>query len=203
MGVVELDVLDGVQHILAGRGGRVGLACAGLPHQGSDKQVQIPHHGCLVLWLQPAGGINVGQRCPHPVRVAGVVHGGIVRKGQLRGQLVGTGTVKAHPAVLPRLLLVGGVADQLAGAGKEQVALAYLPSAAAHLEDALAGYHQMDQVVVTDAGTPCLPRSAPLQAAVEDGQFNVVGVILLKGLLINVWHGSFTSVLSHSAPSIP
>ena len=71
------------------------------------------------------------------------------------------------------------------------------------LEDALAGYHQMDQVVVTDAGTPCLPRSAPLQAAVEDGQFNVVGVILLKGLLINVWHGSFTSVLSHSAPSIP
>ena len=82
-------------------------------------------------------------------------------KGQLRGQLVGTGTVKAHPAVLPRLLLVGGVADQLAGAGKEQVALAYLPSAAAHLEDALAGYHQMDQVVVTDAGSPCLARSAP------------------------------------------
>ena len=202
MGVVELDVLDGVQHILAG-GGRVGLACAGLPHQGSDKQVQIPHHGCLVLWLQPAGGIDVGQRCPHPVRVAGVVHRGIVRKGQLRGQLVGTGTVKAHPAVLPRLLLVGGVADQLAGAGKEQVALAYLPSAAAHLEDALAGYHQMDQVVVADAGSPCLARSAALQAAVEDGQFDIVGVILLKGLLINVWHGSFTSVLSHSAPSIP
>ncbi len=127
------------------------------------KQVQIPHHGCLVLWLQPAGGINVGQRCPHPVRVAGVVHGGIVRKGQLRGQLVGTGTVKAHPAVLPRLLLVGGVADQLAGAGKEQVALAYLPSAAAHLEDALAGYHQMDQVVVTDAGVPMSgpERTAP------------------------------------------
>ena len=93
-----------------------------------------------------------------------VVHRGIVRKGQLRGQLVGTGTVKAHPAVLPRLLLVGGVADQLAGAGKEQVALAYLPSAAAHLEDALAGYHQMDQVVVADAGPHVWPgaqRSKP------------------------------------------
>ena len=31
----------------------------------------------------------------------------------------------------------------------------------------------------------------------------VVGIVLLKGLLINVWHGSFTSVLSHSASSIP
>ena len=181
----------------------MGLACAGLPHQSGDEQVQIPHHGGFVLRLQPAGGVDVVQGCPHPVRVAGVVHRCIVRKGQLRGKLVGTGTVKAYPAVLPRLLLVGGIADQLAGTGEEQIALAHLPSAAAHLKDALAGYHQMDQVVVTDAGTPCLPRSAPLQAAVEDGQFNVVGVILLKGLLINVWHGSFTSVLSHSAPSIP
>ena len=186
--IIELDVLDGVEHILAGGRGAVGLGLAGLLHQGGDEQVQVAHHGGFVLRLEPAGGVDVGQGCAHPVGVAGVVDGLLVGKGELRGQFVRTCAIKAHPAVLPRLLLVGGVADELARPGKEQITGGDGKGAPAHFKGAPARNDKVDQVVVPDAGAPCLARSAPLQAAVEDGQFDVVGVILFEGLLVNVWH---------------
>ena len=99
-----------------------------------------------------------------------------------------TGTVEAHPTVLPGVLLIGGVADELAGPGKKEVAGDHLKRMAAHLKGSLAGNDQVDEVMVPDAGTPGLARSTPLQAAVKDGQFDVVGVILLEGLFVNVCH---------------
>jgi len=189
VGVVELDVLDGVQDVLAGGGQGVGPACNGLLHQGGDEQVEIAHHGGLVLRLHPAGRVDVGQRDAHGVRVLGTVHRGIVRKGQLRRQLVGAGTVEAYPAVLPGLLLVGRIADELAGPCEEQIARADLPGAAAHLKHTFAREHQMDEVMVADAGAPGLARGAALDAAIEDGKFDVVRVILFEGLLVNVCHG--------------
>ena len=122
------------------------------------------------------------------LQVLGGVDGGSVGERQLRRKLVGAGTVEADPAVLPRLDLVGSIADELAGAGKEQIARHDLVGAPADLEHALARDDQMDEVVVPDAGTPGLPRSTALQAAVEDGQLNVVGVVLLERLLVDVCH---------------
>ena len=79
------------------------------------------------------------------------MHRRVVGEGELRGQFVGTRTVEAYPAVLPRLLLIGSIPDQLAWPGKKQLALAHFPGASAHLEYALAGKYQMDQVMVADA----------------------------------------------------
>ena len=79
--VVELDVFDGVQHILARRRGVVGLRLAGLLHQGGDEEIEVAHHGGLILGLKPAGGVDVGQGRPHPFGVAGVVDGALVCKG--------------------------------------------------------------------------------------------------------------------------
>ena len=101
---------------------------------------------------------------------------------------MGTRTVEAYPAVLPGLLLIGRVADELTGPGKEQISRHDLKGLAAHFKGALARDHQMDQVVIPDTGAPGLARSTPLQAAVKDGQFDVVGVILLEGLFVNVCH---------------
>ena len=106
-----------------------------------------------------------------------------------------TGTVEAHPTVLPGVLLIGGVADELAGARKEQISGADLPGSAAYLEFTLAREHQVDQVMVTDARTPGLGRGAALNAAVEDGKFDVVRVVLFEGLLVNVCHGGLTSLV--------
>ena len=47
--IVELNVFDGIQHILIGGGSVVGARLAGLLHQGRDEQVEVPHHGSLVL----------------------------------------------------------------------------------------------------------------------------------------------------------
>ena len=48
---IELDVFDGIQHILIGGGSVVGARLAGLLHQGRDEQVEVPHHGSLILRL--------------------------------------------------------------------------------------------------------------------------------------------------------
>lgn len=204
VGVVELDVLDGVQHILAGGGAGVRLGGAGLLHQSGDEQVEIPHHGGLVLGLHPPGLVDAVQRLAHPLRVLCVVHRLLIGKGQLGGELVGTRTVEAHPPVLPGLLLVCGIADQLVGPGKEQIPGHQLPGAAPYLEDALAGHHQVDQIVIPDAGAPGVAGRTALQAAVKDGQLDVVGVVLLEGLFVYVRHGPSASCLSGwYRPSIP
>ena len=78
---IELDVFDGVEHILAGGRGGVRLAGDGFLHQSGNEQVKVTHHGGLVLGLQPAGGVDVSQGGAHAVRVAGVVYGGVVGKG--------------------------------------------------------------------------------------------------------------------------
>ena len=94
------------------------FASAGLLHQRSDEEIKVAHHGGFILRLQPAGGINVGQSGTHPIGVVGVMHRRVVGEGELRGQFVGTRTVEAYPAVLPRLLLIGSIPDQLAWPGK-------------------------------------------------------------------------------------
>ena len=99
-----------------------------------------------------------------------------------------------------RLLLIGCVADELAGPGKEEVAGDHLKRMAAHFKDSLAGNDQMDEVMVPDAGAPGLARSTPLQAAVKDGQFDVVGVILLEGLFVNVCHVALLPSAAFVAP---
>ena len=82
---------------------------------------------------------------------------------------MGAGTVKADPAVLPGLLLIGRVADELTGPGKEQIPRHDLKGLAAHLKGALARDHQMDQVVIPDTGAPGLARGTAFQTTVEDG----------------------------------
>ena len=124
------------------------------------------------------------------------MHRRVVGEGELRGQFVGTRTVEAYPAVLPRLLLIGSIPDQLAWPGKKQLTLAYFPGAPAHLEYALAGKYQMDQVMVADTRPPCLARSTAFDAAIEDGKLNIIGIILFEGLLIYICHSRVSSALS-------
>ena len=172
------------------------FASAGLLHQRSDEEIKVAHHGGFILRLQPAGGINVGQSGTHPIGVVGVMHRRVVGEGELRGQFVGTRTVEAYPAVLPRLLLIGSIPDQLAWPGKKQLTLAHFPGASAHLEYALAGKYQMDQVMVADTRPPCLARSTAFDAAIEDGKLNIIGIILFEGLLIYICHSRVSSALS-------
>ena len=188
MGIVELDVLDGIQNILAGRVGVVGLALAGLIHQGGDEQVQIPHHGRLVLDPQPPGTVNVLHGVIHLLGALGMVDRLLVREGEQRGQPVGADPVEAHPAVFPGLLGVGGVGVQLVGPDKKQVPRVELPGLAAGLKRAFACKDQVDQVVVPDAGAPGVAGGAALQPAVEDGQVHIVGIILFERLFINLRH---------------
>ena len=197
MRIIELDILDCIEHILAGRRSRVRLADAGLLHQGSNEQVQISHHGGFVLRLQPTRGINVGQCGTHSLRILRVMHRRVIGKRQLCSQFMGTCAIKTDPAVLPRLLLIGCVTDELAGPCKEQIPRAHFPGAATHLEYTLAGKHQMDQVMIPDAGAPGLPRSTAFDTAVENGQLNIVGIILLEGLLVYVRHSRVSSTLSY------
>ena len=158
----------------------MGLGLAGLPHEGGDEQVEIAHHGSLVLRLQPAGGVDVGQGCPHPLRVLRVVDRCFIGKGELSGQLMGAGTVEADPAVLPGLLLIRRIPDELAGLGKEQIARRDRKGLAAHLKHAPAGDDQVDEVMVADAGPQVWPgaqRSKP--------QLKMESSILLVSLCLN------------------
>ena len=111
-----------------------------------------------------------------------------IGKGELSGQLMGAGTVEADPAVLPGLLLIRRIPDELAGLGKEQIARRDRKGLAAHLKHAPAGDDQVDKVMVADAGPPGLAGGAALQTTVEDGKFNIIGVALLERLFINVCH---------------
>ena len=97
------------------------------------------------------------------------MHRSSVGKGQLCRQFVSAGTVEADPTVLPGLLLIGRVADELTGPGKEQIPRHDLKGLAAHFKGALARDHQMDQVVIPDTGPPGLARGTAFQTTVEDG----------------------------------
>lgn len=55
----------------------------------------------------------------------------------------------------------------------------------------------MDQVMIPDAGAPGLPWSTAFDTAVENGQLNIVGIILLEGLLVYVRHSRVSSTLSY------
>ena len=188
MGIVELDVFDGVQDVLAGRTGVVEAALAGLLHQGGDEEVQVAHHGRFVLDPQAPGPVDVFHGLEHFFRALGVVDRLLFREGQEGRQPVGADPVETHPAVFPGLLGVGGVGVQLVGLDKKEVAGGQLPGTAAGLEGALAGQDQVDQVMVPDAGAPGVAGGAALQPAVKDGQVHVVGVILFERLFINLRH---------------
>ena len=200
--VIELDVLDGVQDVLAGRIGAAGPPLAALLHQGGDEEVEIPHHGRLVLDPQPAGAVDVLHRLEHLVEVLGVMDRPFLRKGQQGGQPVGADPVEAHPAVFPGLLRVGGISVQLAGRDKKEVAGGQLPGLAPGLKGAPARQHQMDQVMVPDAGAPGVAGGAALQPAVEDGQVHVVGKIVFERLFINLRHNGPPFRAEWGTPSV-
>ena len=192
VGIVELDVFDGVEDVLAGRAA-AGPALAGLFHQGGDEEVEVAHHRRLVLHPQPAGAVDVLKGFAHLVGALGVVDRLLVREGQHRGQTVGADAVEAHPAVLPRLLGVGGVGVQLVGTDEKEVAGGELPRFAAGLEGALARQDQVDEIVVPDAGAPGMAGGAPLQAAVKDRKVYVAGEILFEGLFVCFRHRGASS----------
>ena len=183
MRVVELDILDGGQHVLAAGRAHVGHRLAGLLHQVRHKDIQIARHQGLALRLRPAGQVDVVQRLPHGLRVLAVVYGVHVGERRLLHQLVGTRAVEADPVVLPRVGLVGGVGDELVRLGQEQIALLQRVQGPVDLIHTLARHHQMDQVVVAHAGAPGMARLAVFMPAVKNRELNVVGVALLVGLL--------------------
>ena len=94
-----------------------------------------------------------------------VVDGGVVGKGQLGGQLMGAGTVEADPAVLPGVLLIGRIADELAGAcAKNRSPGADLQRSRPPTSNTpRPETHQVDEVMVADARPPGLGRGAALQ----------------------------------------
>ncbi len=104
------------------------------------------------------GRINVGQSGTHPIGVVGVMHRRVVGEGEPRGQFNGTRTVEAYPAVLPKAPPSAVYRISWLGRAKKRPWLTS-PGASAHLEYALAGKYQMDQVMVADTRPPCLARS--------------------------------------------
>ena len=93
---------------------------------------------------------------------------------------MGAGTVEADPAVLPGLLLIRRIPDELAGLGKEQIARRDRKGLAAHLKYAPAGDDQVDEVMVADARPPGLAGGAALKP-----QLKMESSILLVSLCLN------------------
>ena len=180
VGIVELDVFDGVQHILAGGVGTVGPLLVGLLHQVSQEKIEISHHGRLILHAHPAGAENVVHGFVQRVRMQGMVDRLLIRKGEHGRQLVGADPVEPHPAVFPGLLGIRRISGQLVGPDKKEVARVELPAGATGLQRSLAGQNQVDQIMVPDAGAPGMAGRAALQTTVEDGKIYIVGVVLLE-----------------------
>ena len=181
--VVELDELDGSQHILAARRAYIGHGLAGFLHQVRHKYVQVARHHCLAVRLRPAGKIDVVQRFPRGLQIPAVVYGVRLGKRCLLHKLIGARAVEADPIILPRVGLISSVGDELVRLGEEQITLLQGVRGAVDLIDTLARYDQMDQVVVAHAGTPCVARLALLTPAVKDRELNIICVALLVGLL--------------------
>ena len=193
VGIVELDILDGGQHILAAGGAHVGHGFAGRLHQVGHKDIEVAGHQGLALGLRPAGQIDVVQRFPHGLGILATVYRLSVREGRLLHQLIGAGPIEAYPIVLPRVCLVRRIGDQLVGLGQKQIALLQGIGRPVDLVHAAARHHQVDEVMVAHAGAPGVARLAVLMPAVEDGQLYIIGVALLIGLLGFVIHDSSLS----------
>ena len=165
----------------------------GLLHELGDEEVQIAHHQRFVARLRPAGEKDVHKRFFHALRVLAVVHGRGLAEGQLLHKAVGACAVETHPVIFPRVVPVGGVGDKLAGLCKEDIALVQMEHGAVHRICALALHDVVNEVMVADAGAPCIAALTALLAAVEDGKLHIVGKMLLERLLVSLEHtiGSF------------
>ena len=126
--------------------------------------------------------VNIVQGALQKLRILAVEHGLGIRKGRLLYQPVCTCAVKAHPVILPGGFGIGSIGHQMAGLYQKQIARLQLEGAAFGFVGAFSGYDQMDQIMIADAGAPGMAGITLLVAAVENGKFHVVCVILFIGL---------------------
>ena len=180
LGVVELDVLDGVEHILGTGISGAAFHFLRFLDQVGHKQVQIPHHHGFVLWFRAAVQIDAVQQFFQGLHVLAAVYGAGIGEGGLLHKLAGKRTVKPYPVVFPGVLLIRGIADQLIGFDEEQLPGLQRIVLLAYLVSPLAGHNQMDQVVIPDARSPGVTRSAGLQPAIEDGKLHIICIILFE-----------------------
>lgn len=117
-----------------------------------------------------------------------MVHRVQITERRLLYQFIGAGTVETHPVIFPGFGVVGGVGDQLVGFGQKKISFLQGVGNTAHLIDPLAGYHQMNQVMVPHAGAPGMPRFTVFVAAIEYGQFHIVRITLLVRLFAKIGH---------------
>ena len=117
-----------------------------------------------------------------------MVGGHVLPKRQLKHQLVGTGPVEAHPVILPRFPLVGGIGDHPGGINQKQIPRPKLINCVVYRICAFPVDNIMDQIVIPYAGAPGIAALTALQAPVEDGKFHIVGIILFERLLVCAGH---------------
>ena len=130
-----------------------------------------------------------------------MMHGVQIAERRLLHQTVGTGAVETYPVVCPGVGFVGGIGDQLVGFGQKQISLLQGVGDAPHLIYAFAAHHQVDQVMVPHTGAPGVARFTVFIAAIEDGQFHVVGVALFVRLLAYIGHDTSPYRLPHNVGS--
>ena len=185
MGIVELDVLDGVQHILTAGAGGMDLLFGGLMHQLRQKEIQVAHHGRLVLRLGAAGVEDAQQRLLQRLGPGGVEHQLLFGEGGVLHQLGGISAVESHPVIFPGVVLTGAVARQLARTQQKKVAGAQMMLLPAGAIAAVPVHHQVDEIVVPHRRPPAVQGGAMLQTAVEDRHLHMVGIVLLEGLFVD------------------
>ena len=124
--------------------------------------------------------IDAVQQFLQRLHVLAPVHRAGIGKRGLLHKFTGKRTVEPHPVVFPGILQIGGVADQLVGLDQKQLPGFQGIGLLAHPVGSLAGYHQMDQIVIPDTRAPGVARGAGLQPAVEDGKLHVIRIILFE-----------------------
>ena len=85
--------------------------------------------------------------------------------------------VKADPAVLPGIIAVGGVVDDLGWYGKKALPGAKLIAPSAGFVNAMAGDDIVDQEMVPDGRSPAVPSGAFLDAAAVDGKPEILFIV--------------------------
>ncbi len=167
-GIVVVDEPDGLLDILVPVAERRRRPAEAV-HQRGEEQQQPPLHARLVARAGAGGIADVHHLFAEP-GPGGVEDRLPVEQTGLLHQPLGVRAVEADPAVLPRVVAVRRVKDDLRRNHQEAVLRRegiLLPAAAEH---AVPGNDDVDQIMVAHGRPPRVARAAFLHAAAVDRQ---------------------------------
>ena len=171
--IVEINKLDRALHVgIAGILAAVVVAVQ--HHQRREKAKQRRRHLGLVAGIRPRCGVNVIEHILHGAVLIIMEQRRFLRKSGLFDKAAGIRAVEAHPAVFPRLIVIGLVRGNHPGNHKKAVPGGKRVFSFSAVKRSFSGKNIMDQIMIADSRPPGVIGRTALQSRAVYGQTQTV-----------------------------